>query len=375
MEDFLEGIAKQKSQGPGPAAVPAAPGGQPVPASAGPACDKTMTEAVEEYLVMYKPTVGYSTYRAEASFASLVKERAGGMRLADFGYNAFQTLLNELVTMKDGSPRAEKSLRGIRIFIKNVLKHARRNCWISAEDFELATDGIRIPKSAREYDKNERFLEYEELAAILKILEGSRRYYLIVRILVLTGMRGQELFALEKRDLVREKNYINVRQALVEQEKKRPGERSFVIGATKTLGSVRKVPAVDEVFRYFDELEQMTAESGARARAAELGNRELVFVDGRGQVVDKRALVRNLSNYIKARDPEKKLGLHSMRHCFISYLERQKVEMRYVELAVGHVLQGVGEKYYVASSDTYLEVLLPEIRKVQQKIDEALQRA
>ncbi len=112
-------------------------------------------------------------------------------------------------------------MRGIRTFIKNVLKHTRRNCWISAEDFELATDGIGIPKSAREYDKNERFLEYEELAAILKILESSRRHYLIVRILVLTGMRGQELFALEKRDLVTEKNYINVRRALVEQEKAR----------------------------------------------------------------------------------------------------------------------------------------------------------
>ncbi len=64
----------------------------------------------------------------------------------------------------------------------------------------------------------------------------------------------------------------------MEQEKKRPGERSFVIGATKTPGSVQKVPAVDEVFRYFDELEQLTAKSGAMLVLMPRGRLKMIAV-------------------------------------------------------------------------------------------------
>ena len=216
-------------------------------------------------------------------------------------------------------------------------------------------------------------MDYDSLGFMLNTLKDNPRYYLMVRILALTGMRGQELLALEKKDLVRSKNYIHIRQALVEQDAKAFGGRNFTLGKTKTTSSVRKVPAIDEVFTYFDQLEQLMEESGARKKSIAAGNQNFVIVDKNGNIVDKRALIRNLGNYSK-RHNGKGLGLHTLRHCYMSYLEQLGVDKRYIELSVGHVQQGVAEKYYFADSDTYIKVLLPEIKKIEENIHQALEK-
>ena len=58
----------------------------------------------------------------------------------------------------------------------------------------------------------------------------------------------------------------------------------------------------------------------------------------------------------------------------MSYLEQLGVDKRYIELSVGHVQQGVAEKYYFADSDTYIKVLLPEIKKIEENINQALEK-
>ena len=334
---------------------------------------KSISEVIKEYMEVYVHTVAYSTYQQTHYFSRLVDEQIGSMKINDFSFMVFQKLMNDLAYMDNQMPRAEKSLKGIKTFVITLLKFAKRQHLISAEDFDNATENIRIPKCAAIYDKNSRFMDYDSLGFMLNTLKDNPRYYLMVRILALTGMRGQELLALEKKDLVRSKNYIHVRQALVEQDAKAFGGRNFTLGKTKTTSSVRKVPAIDEVFTYFDQLEQLMEESGARKKSIAAGNQNFVIVDKNGNIVDKRALIRNLGNYSK-RHNGKGLGLHTLRHCYMSYLEQLGVDKRYIELSVGHVQQGVAEKYYFADSDTYIKVLLPEIKKIEENINQALEK-
>ena len=334
---------------------------------------KSISEVIKEYMEVYVHTVAYSTYQQTLYFSRLVDEQIGSMKINDFSFMVFQKLMNDLAYMDNQMPRAEKSLKGIKTFVITLLKFAKRQHLISAEDFDNATENIRIPKCAAIYDKNSRFMDYDSLGFMLNTLKDNPRYYLMVRILALTGMRGQELLALEKKDLVRSKNYIYVHQALVEQDAKASGGRNFILGKTKTTSSVRKVPAIDEVFTYFDQLEQLMKESGARKKSIAAGNQNFVIVDKNGNIVDKRALIRNLGNYSK-RHNGKGLGLHTLRHCYMSYLEQLGVDKRYIELSVGHVQQGVAEKYYFADSDTYIKVLLPEIKKIEENIHQALEK-
>ena len=334
---------------------------------------KTISEIIKEYMEDYIRAVTYSTYKQTLYFSRLVDERIGSMKINNFSHKEFQALMNDLAYMDNQMPRAEKSLKGIKTFVITLLKFAKRQHLISAEDFDNATENIRIPKCAAIYDKNSRFMDYDSLGFMLNTLKDNPRYYLMVRILALTGMRGQELLALEKKDLVRSKNYIYVHQALVEQDAKASGGRNFTLGKTKTTSSVRKVPAIDEVFTYFDQLEQLMKESGARKKSIAAGNQNFVIVDKNGNIVDKRALIRNLGNYSK-RHNGKGLGLHTLRHCYMSYLEQLGVDTRYIELSVGHVQQGVAAKYYFADSDTYIKMLLPEIKKIEENINQALEK-
>lgn len=334
---------------------------------------KTISEIIKEYMEDYIRAVTYSTYKQTLYFSRLVDERIGSMKINNFSHKEFQALMNDLAYMDNQMPRAEKSLKGIKTFVITLLKFAKRQHLISAEDFDNATENIRIPKCAAIYDKNSRFMDYDSLGFMLNTLKDNPRYYLMVRILALTGMRGQELLALEKKDLVRSKNYIYVHQALVEQDAKASGGRNFILGKTKTTSSVRKVPAIDEVFTYFDQLEQLMKESGARKKSIAAGNQNFVIVDKNGNIVDKRALIRNLGNYSK-RHNGKGLGLHTLRHCYMSYLEQLGVDTRYIELSVGHVQQGVAAKYYFADSDTYIKMLLPEIKKIEENINQALEK-
>jgi len=161
--------------------------------------EKSISEVIKEYMEVYVHTVAYSTYQQTHYFSRLVDEQIGSMKINDFSFMVFQKLMNDLAYMDNQMPRAEKSLKGIRTFVTALLKFAKRQHLISAEDFDIATEGIKIPKSAAIYDKNSRFMDYDSLGFMLNTLKYNPRYYLMVRILALTGMRGQELLALEKR--------------------------------------------------------------------------------------------------------------------------------------------------------------------------------
>ena len=102
------------------------------------------------------------------------------------------------------------------------MKYCRKKKWISADDFELITSDIKIPtyitdNNHEEQVKEEKSLTCAEAKEVLENLKRNKRYYLVAKILLLTGMRPQEFFALEKSDLVKKEGYIHIRQALVRQ--------------------------------------------------------------------------------------------------------------------------------------------------------------
>ena len=78
-----------------------------------------------------------------------------------------------------------------------------------------------------------------------------------MRILLLTGLRPQEFFALKKDDLYPQEGYIHIWQAQINVEKNLESGRTVEIGFTKNKQSMRKVPAVPAVFEYLKELEKI----------------------------------------------------------------------------------------------------------------------
>ena len=288
----------------------------------------------------------------------------GDMLVKDITFDDFQNLVNTISQGKNGKHAAPKTVRNHIISFKRVMKYCRKKKWISAEDFELITSDIKIPtyitdNNHEEQVREEKALTCAEAKGVLENLKRNKRYYLVAKILFLTGMRPQEFFALEKKDLVQDGGYLNIRQALVKQK----DGRAFDIGTTKNKGSRRKVPATSRLFHYFDELERLMAEDGSRKKSVAMGNENMVIVDRNGNIIDEHAFGVNLVRYLQRNGDCKKFTLGMPRHFYQDQLDILGANMNDVEKAVGHVIDTVAERHYKVNEE-YIRRLAPYIEQL-----------
>lgn len=332
--------------------------------------DKTVSEVIDEFMVYHKNEVHYATYEADVSNAKHIKRHLGDRQISSLKYSDILEMINKVAEGNEKGPASKKTVENVRSFFTQVVKFARKEKLLSAEDVDIITTGIKIPKKAKKYDKNTKFHSYEEIGRALRILKKNPRYYCIHKILLLTGMREQEFFALSKTALKRDGNYIQVSSAIKKQDLKN-GHRAFEIGETKNEWSVRRVPAIPEVFFYFDELEKYQIKSGGRAKSYKKGNGDLVVVDREGNSVNEHTFIENYRKYIDRNAPGAYYPLNDSRHCFKTHLEKLHADYRNIEIAMGHQLSGIGDINYRGDNDAYIEELFPYIEEMAEKINEA----
>lgn len=287
-------------------------------------------------------------------------------------------------------PYSESYMKEMIRFIKSLAFYAKRHKSLDSDDYEDLVSDLIIPSNAVKYDPNKVFLNYSELGNTLARIHqistknvknnGSNKssdgliYYLVAMIIVLTGLRTQEVFALKKEDLHREENYIRVERALNLVGK--DDSASYEIGTTKTTGSVRDVPAIDAVFDYFDELEHLMKRTGSRKKSIENGNGDMLFVNRDGNIMNLTTFGRRFKIYMKARitDKDRLFKMYDMRHEFKNFVEMEGPAGIYtdVEAAMGHKPHDVGSSYYRSlNARTHIKNLLPIIEVVHKNIDAA----
>ncbi len=336
-----------------------------------PVCTVTVKNAVKAFLQQYEPTVSHQTFLGEKTNTNNITCIMGNMLVKDITFDVFQNLVNTISKGKEGEPAAPKTVRNYIITFKRVMKYCRKKKWISADDYELIVSDIKIPTYVTDNEHEQKVKEQKSLTCIearevLEALKPNRRYYLVARILLLTGMRPQEFFALEKKDLVQDEGYINIRQALVKQE----NGRIFDIGTTKNKGSRRKVPATPTIFHYFDELEKLLQKDGSRKKSIAKGNEEFIIVDRNGNIVDEHAFGVNMVRYLQRNGDCKRFTLGMPRHFYQDQLDILGADVNDVEKAVGHVIETVAEKHYKVNEE-YIRRLAPYIEQLGTMLENA----
>ena len=329
-----------------------------------PVCTVTVRDAVGAFLKQYEPTVSHQTFLGEKTNTNNITRIMGNMLVKDVTFDDFQNLVNVISKGKNGKPASPKTVRNHIITFKKVMKCCQKKRWISADDYELITSDVKIPtyvtdSGHEEMVREQKSLTCTEAKKILEILKSNRRYYLVSWILFLTGMRPQEFFALEKKDLVPDEGYINIRQALVKQE----NGRIFDVGTTKNRGSRRKVPATPAIFHYFDELEKLLKKDGSRKKSVAKGNEDFIIVDRNGNIVDEHAFGVNMVRYLQRNGDCKRFTLGMPRHFYQDQLDILGANVNDVEKAVGHVIETVAEKHYKVN-EQYLKRLLPYVEQL-----------
>lgn len=306
-----------------------------------PICTVTVKDAVEAFLQQYEPTVSHQTFLWEKTNTNNITRIMGDRMLKDISFDDFQNLVNRISKGKNGKQAAPKTVQSHIISFKRIMKYCRKKKWISTDDLELLITDVKIPTYITDNDHEEKVREQKaltrtEVREVLEILKSNRRYYLVSLILLLTGMRPQEFFALEKKDLIPDKGYIIIRQALVKQDKTKGAERTFDVGTTKNKGSRRKVPATARVFHYINELEKFLVEDGSRKKSIPAGNENMIIVDRNGNLIDEHAFGVNMVRYLQRNGDCKRFTLGMPRHFYQDQLDILGANVNDVEKAVGN---------------------------------------
>ena len=344
-----------------------------------PVCGILVRDAVDRQLKEYRPTVSHQTYCGVVSQANHVKRLLGGKRVGEIMNSDFQYLVNTLSVKADGSPAAPKSIEGTKIYFRSFIRFCWKQKWISADDRDRIIADVKTPTivsgSNHEQEvKESKYKTYEELGNILHVLSGNRKYYYVVRIFLLTGLRPQEFFALKKDDLYPQEGYIHIWQAQINVEKTLESDRTVKIGFTKNKQSMRKVPAVPAVFEYLKELEKIQTEDGSRQRALRNCMDSLVIVDRNGKMASLRYFGRNMKNYQIQHGITSPFLLDMGRHCYQDNLDGLGAKDEDVERAVGHTLANVANRHY-KTCDHYLRRLPPFIEDMNRLIEQEFQKA
>lgn len=347
----------------------------PVPKS----CGVTVRQAYEKFHETYKGTVAHATYLSEITRGNKVCRYLGNKLVDTLEFDDFQNLITQISYNEKGEVAPYQPVFQVQESFRRLLKYCYKKGWITREAWDNICEDVKIPTEVKNSDLAERtklskFRDFEQLGEILHVLEDNRVYYLTIRILLVTGLRPGEFLALKKSRLDRENARFYVEQAVTKNEKKSQDERCIKIGNTKNKGSKRFVPLPKELFRYFDELEELMVKSGRREKSYGYGNGDLVLVSERGTLLSGNTLTRNLRLYIKARSKTASITLGMPRHCYQELLDRLGAKDNDIERSVGHVLAGIGNKSY-KMNEAYLERLLPYLSELDREIEKAYQDA
>jgi len=298
---------------------------------------RTQAEAELRRLIGAVSEQAVSTYRASVEDGAelvLARARARGRKLSTV--MAYESVIRvHLVPFFGERPLHEIGRREIEAFARQMTRNgrsvkttfnalgilhsifeaARREEWVAANPCTL----VDKPR-AEEADPDIRFLEPEEVEALLRVVPDDdlgrveRRMYLAA---AMTGMRQGELLALRWRDIDWPAQRVRVRRNFVRGE----------FGTPKSKRSSRSVPLADRLAGELDQLHRATV----YAR-----DDDLVFAHPHtGKPIDRSKLLKRFKAALE-RAGVRPVRFHDLRHTFGTRMAAQGVPMRALQEMMGH---------------------------------------
>lgn len=341
-------------------------------------CTKTVSQVIDEYLAHYKATnVGYVTYHAAEIHTNRIRYALGTKKISDITSSDFQYLLNNLFKLDNSDERLSKQYTSlIRNDFISILKYAKKHKYIAS--YSEIIEDVKIPQNLKKNNSDDKFLTYDELARVLYAVHENTRYYSLLTIMVLTGLRIQEILALRIQDIEHEKNRLHIVQATKLNEKKSNTDRNITLGDPKTDNSSRYVPAINSVLCLLDRWIAYTEKEGMRDFARAKGYEDLVFINKNGEVSDRDPLLCSLTGYINRLkdDSIPHITFHMCRHCFATYLYREHCDLQIIQQCMGHTTKrgSVTEIHYITPDPDYVNKALPYVEAVEKKLIQACKK-
>lgn len=289
--------------------------------------DEQMDSFLDEWLESKEGKIKAATY---GSYESIVEEHIrpglGHLELGDVNSRLVQGFINDLDQEKDLSPVYIRNIHGV---LRMVLKKAVRWDLIATNP----ADASRVDLPSRD-QPDHRILDKDEVGALLEATRGDRLYALWA-LLIATGLRPQEAFALKWEDLD-EDGFLSVRRVITKS-----GEegRSYEISSDmKTRSSRRRVKLPEFVQ---DALEEHRTRQAKEMLAAgdDYERRGLIFTRNpqSGEFLYHQKAHREFTKALEKADlPDEEIRLYDLRHTHISRLILDGVDLKLASSRAGH---------------------------------------
>ncbi|MBQ8935012.1 MAG: phage integrase SAM-like domain-containing protein, partial [Oscillospiraceae bacterium] len=165
----------------------------------------TFSDWADEWYKNYEGQVSACTYESYKYTISLLKQGFGDKKLADIKTAHVESYLKQMV--KEG--RSQSSIAKLRGMLFQIMKKAAANDLIRKNPVEFADKTKMDKKQASSKDS----FSAKEIERMMLFLPDDRIGHSI-RLLLGTGMRTQELLALEPRHIAEDGSSIKIEQAV-----------------------------------------------------------------------------------------------------------------------------------------------------------------
>lgn len=301
----------------------------------------SLNEFLDQWLETVKPRLSERTHTDYTYLLKkYVRPSLGATRLTDLTGGDVQALYARLTDEHKLSPRI---VRYVHVVLSAALKKAIKWRYIRFSPTEHA----ELPKQTR---KEVKAFTQEEAASFLEAAKADR-YGVLLAFALVTGMRPEEYFGLQWKDVDLTAGTVTIRRALIWRT--RGG--GWYFSETKTAQSRRTIPIPASVFAQLREHKRTQAEERMKLGAV-YQNHDLVFTtpDG-GPLSIQNFTMRHFKPTLKRAKLPESFTLYSLRHSCATLL-----------LAAGEnpkvVAERLGHSSIKITLDTYSHVL-PHMQK------------
>jgi integrase len=225
-----------------------------------------------------------------------IAPRIGRLKLAKLTTEMVEAFRDQLVADMS-RPLARKVMVSLRSLLKaNKAGHIGLGVTVAGSR--------RKEKHAAHLETGRDYPTPSEVRRLIKAAEDDSRMHALILVAAFTGLRASELRGLRWRDVHRDHHELKVHQR---------ADRYRVIGAPKTVSSMRTVPLAGDVVKALNKWRL----------ACPKGEHDLVFPTGDAGVEHHTSAERRLEALMRKahviKDGKPKYGWHAFRHFFASW--------------------------------------------------------
>lgn len=267
-------------------------------------------DCFEQYIEHKKTTVKPTTFQTYNIIYNQIIKNSQNWKLSEIKARHILSIFNE----------NERNLQHKIVILKDFIKWCYKKDYIDDINFLKKID---TPKRVAK-EKEKLYLEKKEIEDILLFFNKYELIYMIIKILLNTGLRVGELFALNYSDLKGSSLSINKTEY-----------RGVIYNSTKTKKSTRNIEVNQEVIQILCKLKQR-----------QINSKIIVFNNDRIFVGVNKISYTNFTDYLNLYKPIH-LNPHIFRHTHASLLIECGVPVEAVSRRLGHEDTIVTKKIYI----------------------------